>query len=257
MTTEKQEVSASQDSAENIANAVLAAQGESAPAEEQVQEKVPEQAPASSAPTLSDIENVFNKYQGTQNNWNANRMKQIEDNLNSKVDEALQPIRELSKKMEQAQVDQLEPEDQVEYWKNKAQTSAETPRQQQQQELSADEKLNLANNVTQLITQNGLQMTHLDNRIWEGATAGMSSDQYLALAHSNISRLKTTPTPAPAPASVEAPAPATPPPTTQEAPSQTRSPIETKSEAVEAFQRGDINIDEYRSIGSEKGWLRR
>ena len=255
MTTEKQEVSASQDSADEVASTVLAAQDESAPAEEQVQEKVPEQAPVSSGPTLSDIENVFSKYQGTQNNWNANRMKQIEDNLTSKVDDALKPFRDLTSKMEQAQIEQLEPEDQVEYWRNKAQTPADAPQQQQQQqeELSADEKLNLANSVTQLITQNGLQMTHLDNRIWEGAMTGMTAEQYYTLAQNNIGRLKTTPAPAPA----TTPAPATPPPTTQEAPSQTTSPIETKSEAVEAFQRGDINIDEYRSIGSEKGWLRR
>jgi aspartokinase len=180
-------------------------------------------------------------------------MKQIEDNLNSRVDEALRPFRDMSIKMEQAQVDQLEPEEQVEYWKNKAQTPAEAPQQQQkqQEELSADEKLSLANNVTQLITQNKLQMTHLDNRIWEGATTGMTAEQYYTLAQNNIGRLKTAPAPTPTPA------PATPPPTTQEAPSQTTSPIETKSEAVEAFQRGDINIDEYRSIGSEKGWLRR
>ena len=253
MTTEKQEVSASQDSAEEIASTVLAAQDESAQADEQVQEKVPEQAPASSGPTLSDIENVFSKYQGTQNNWNANRMKQIEDNLTSKVDDALKPFRDLTSKMEQAQIEQLEPEDQVEYWRNKAQTPADAPQQQQQEELSVDEKLNLANSVTQLITQNGLQMTHLDNRIWEGAMTGMNAEQYYTLAQNNIGRLKTTPAPAPA----ATPAPATPPPTTQEAPSQTTSPIETKSEAVEAFQRGDINIDEYRSIGSEKGWLRR
>ena len=249
MTTEKPEVSASQDSAEEIASTVLAAQNEPAQAEEQVQE----QAPASSGPTLSDIENVFSKYQGTQNNWNANRMKQIEDSLNSKVDEALKPFRDLPSQMEQAQIEQLEPEDQVQYWRNKAQTPAEAPQQQQQEELSVDEKLNLANSVTQLITQNGLQMTHLDNRIWEGAMTGMTAEQYYTLAQNNISRLKTTPAPAPA----ATPAPATPPPTTQEAPSQTTSPIETKSEAVEAFQRGDINIDEYRSIGSEKGWLRR
>ena len=253
MTTEKQEVSASQDSAEEIASTVLAAQDESAPAEEQVQEQVPEQAPASSGPTLSDIENVFSKYQGTQNNWNANRMKQIEDNLTSKVDDALKPFRDLTSTMEQARVEQLEPEDQVEYWRNKAQTPADAPQQQQQEELSADEKLNLANSVTQLITQNGLQMTHLDNRIWEGAMTGMTAEQYYTLAQNNIGRLKTAPAPAPA----ATPAPATPPPTTQEAPSQTTSPIETKSEAVEAFQRGDINIDEYRSIGTEKGWLRR
>jgi len=219
MTTEKQEVSASQDSADEVASTVLAAQDESAPAEEQVQEQVPEQAPASSGPTLSDIENVFNKYQGTQNNWNANRMKQIEDNLTSKVDDALKPFRDLTSKMEQAQIEQLEPEDQVEYWRNKAQTPADAPQQQQQQqeELSADEKLNLANSVTQLITQNGLQMTHLDNRIWEGAMTGMTAEQYYTLAQNNIGRLKTTPAPAPA----TTPAPATPPPTTQEAPSQT------------------------------------
>ena len=251
MTTEKQEVSASQDSADEIASTVLAAQNEPAQAEEQVQE----QAPVSSGPTLSDIENVFNKYQGTQNNWNASRMKQIEDNLEAKVDEALKPFRDLTSTMEQARVEQLEPEDQVDYWRNKAQTPTEAPQQQQQQqqELSADEKLNLANSVTQLITQNGLQMTHLDNRIWEGAMTGMTAEQYYTLAQNNIGRLKTAPAPAPA----ATPAPATPPPTTQEAPSQTTSPIETKSEAVEAFQRGDINIDEYRSIGTEKGWLRR
>jgi len=251
MTTEKQEVSASQDSADEIASTVLAAQNEPAQAEEQVQE----QAPVSSGPTLSDIENVFNKYQGTQNNWNASRMKQIEDNLEAKVDEALKPFRDLTSTMEQARVEQLEPEDQVDYWRNKAQTPEDTSQQQQQQqqELSDSERLGLANSVTQLITQNGLQMTHLDNRIWEGAMTGMTAEQYYTLAQNNIGRLRTTPAPAPA----ATPAPATPPPTTQGAPSQTTSPIETKSEAVEAFQRGDINIDEYRSIGTEKGWMRR
>ena len=251
MTTEKQEVSASQDSADEIASTVLAAQNEPAQAEEQVQE----QAPVSSGPTLSDIENVFNKYQGTQNNWNASRMKQIEDNLQTKVDEALKPFRDLTSTMEQARVEQLEPEDQVDYWRNKAQTPEDAPQQQQQQqgELSDSERLGLANSVTQLITQNGLQMTHLDNRIWEGAMTGMTAEQYYTLAQNNIGRLRTTPAPAPA----ATPAPATPPPTTQGAPSQTTSPIETKSEAVEAFQRGDINIDEYRSIGTEKGWMRR
>lgn len=255
MTTEKQEVSASQDSADEIASTVLAAQNEPAQAEEQVQEQVPEQAPASSGPTLSDIESVFNKYQGTQNNWNASRMKQIEDNLEAKVDEALKPFRDLTATMEQARVEQLEPEDQVDYWRNKAQTPEDTSQQQQQQqqELSDSERLGLANSVTQLITQNGLQMTHLDNRIWEGAMTGMTAEQYYTLAQNNIGRLRTTPAPAPA----ATPAPATPPPTTQGAPSQTTSPIETKSEAVEAFQRGDINIDEYRSIGTEKGWMRR
>jgi|TARA_R100001244_G_scaffold62997_1_gene52392 hypothetical protein len=255
MTTEKQEVSASQDSADEIASTVLAAQNEPAQAEEQVQEQVPEQAPVSSGPTLSDIENVFNKYQGTQNNWNASRMKQIEDNLQTKVDEALKPFRDLTSTMEQARVEQLEPEDQVDYWRNKAQTPEDTSQQQQQQqqELSDSERLGLANSVTQLITQNGLQMTHLDNRIWEGAMTGMTAEQYYTLAQNNIGRLRTTPAPAPA----ATPAPATPPPTTQGAPSQTTSPIETKSEAVEAFQRGDINIDEYRSIGTEKGWMRR
>ena len=255
MTTEKQEVSASQDSADEIASTVLAAQNEPAQAEERVQEQVPEQAPASSGPTLSDIESVFNKYQGTQNNWNASRMKQIEDNLQTKVDEALKPFRDLTSSMEQARVEQLEPEDQVDYWRNKAQTPEDTSQQQQQQqqELSDSERLGLANSVTQLITQNGLQMTHLDNRIWEGAMTGMTAEQYYTLAQNNIGRLRTTPAPAPA----ATPAPATPPPTTQGAPSQTTSPIETKSEAVEAFQRGDINIDEYRSIGTEKGWMRR
>ena len=249
MTTEKQEVSASQDSADEIASTVLAAQNEPAQAEEHVQE----QAPVSSGPTLSDIENVFNKYQGTQNNWNASRMKQIEYNLEAKVDEALKPFRDLTSSMEQARVEQLEPEDQVDYWRNKAQLPEDTSQQQQQQqqELSDSERLGLANSVTQLITQNGLQMTHLDNRIWEGAMTGMTAEQYYTLAQNNIGRLRTTPAPA------ATPAPATPPPTTQEAPSQTTSPIETKSEAVEAFQRGDINIDEYRSIGTEKGWMRR
>ena len=107
MTTDNKEVSASQDSADEIASTVLAAQNESAQADEQVQEKVPEQAPASSGPTLSAIENVFRKYQGTQNNWNANRMKQIEDNLNSRVDEALKPFKDLTSTMEQARVEQL------------------------------------------------------------------------------------------------------------------------------------------------------
>jgi hypothetical protein len=256
MTTEKQkEVSASPESVEGIASAVSAAQQKSATAEKQVEEQVQEQASVT-GPTLNDIEQVFTKYQGTQNNWNATRMKQIEDNLTAKVDEALQPFKQVVSSMEQARVEQLDEAQQVEYWRAKAQQAPAEPLQQQQQQsqtLLPEEQLQLANGVSQMIADAGLQTTHLDPKIWDGALAGMTVEQFNTVAQNNINKLKQS---APVATPTPPPIPVTPPPTTQEAPSRTTSPIETKSEAVESFQRGDINIDEYRRIGTEKGWMR-
>ena len=51
-------------------------------------------------------------------------MKEIEASLQTKIDEALAPVRELATRAEMAQVEQLEPEEQAEYWKKKATSPA-------------------------------------------------------------------------------------------------------------------------------------
>lgn len=257
MTTEKQEVSASPESAEGIAAQVSAAQ-EPAPASGE------QTAPAETAKglTLADLESTFKTYEGRQNNWNAQRMREIEQTVNSRVEAIISPLLERQKAEEIARVEQMEPEDQVAYWKQQAtapEPKPEAPKAQQAQQAqqaqaySSDDRLKIINAAETMIANMGLNIRYTDERLWNGAVNGMDADQILEIARVNAQKLKA-PASQPTPA---APA-ATPPPSTQAAPSSSSITYGSRTEANAALLSGQIpNIDEFQRIGLQEGWLKK
>ena len=256
MTTENTDVSAS-DSAESIAASVSAAAAPATPATGEP--PAPAVEPATGI-TLTDLETALNSRQGTQNNWNAQQMRTIEANLSAKLDAAVAPLMARQQAEEQARIEQLEPEDQAAYWKQQATAPAPEPfpaaPQQVQQNgdsYSAEDRLDIINATTNMLSSEGVNVPYTDDRLWAGATNGMSSDQLLGIARQNAQRLKaSTSTP---PAAVPA---ATPPPSTQAAPSSTAASYGNRSELNAALLSGEIkNIDEFNRIGQESGILKK
>lgn len=256
MTTENTDVSAS-DSAESIAASVSAAAAPATPATGEP--PAPAVEPATGI-TLTDLETALNSRQGTQNNWNAQQMRTIEANLSAKLDATIAPLMARQKAEEQARIEELEPEDQAAYWKQQANAPAPEPfpaaPQQVQQNgdsYSAEDRLDIINATTNMLSSEGVNLPYTDDRLWAGATNGMTSDQLLGIARQNAQRLKaSTSTP---PAAVPA---ATPPPSTQAAPASSSTSYGSRTELNAALLSGEIkNIDEFNRIGQESGILKK
>jgi hypothetical protein len=258
MTTENNGVSAS-DSAESIAASVSAAAAPATPATGEPTAPAVEQA---TGITLADLETALNSRQGTQNNWNAQQMRTIEANLSAKLDATIAPLMARQRAEEQARIEQLEPEDQAAYWKQQATTPAPEPSpvvpQQVQQNVngdsySADDRLSIINATTNMLSSEGVNVPYTDDRLWAGATNGMTTDQLVGVARQNAQRLKaSTSTP---PAAVPA---ATPPPSTQAAPASSSTSYGSRTELNAALLSGEIkNIDEFNRIGQESGILKK
>ena len=256
MTTENTDVSAS-DSAESIAASVSAAAAPATPATGEP--TAPAVEPATGI-TLTDLETALNSRQGTQNNWNAQQMRTIEANLSAKLDAAVAPLMARQQAEEQARIEQLEPEDQAAYWKQQATAPAPEPSpaapqqvQQNGDSYSAEDRLDIINATTNMLSSEGVNVPYTDDRLWAGATNGMTTDQLLGIARQNAQRLKaSTSTP---PAAVPA---ATPPPSTQAAPASSSTSYGSRTELNAALLSGEIkNIDEFNRIGQESGILKK
>ena len=254
MTTDN-DVSASVDSAEGIAASVSAAAAPAPPATGEPTAPAVEQA---TGITLADLETALNSRQGTQNNWNAQQMRTIEANLSAKLDAAVAPLMARQKAEEQARIEELEPEDQAAYWKQQAtapapQPSPAAPQQVQQtgDSYSAEDRLDIINATTNMLSSEGVNVPYTDNRIWAGATNGMTTDQLVGVARQNVQRLKASTPPAAAPA-------VTPPPSTQAAPASSSTAYGSRTELNAALLSGEIkNIDEFNRIGQESGILKK
>jgi hypothetical protein len=177
MTTENNGVSAS-DSAESIAASVSAAAA-TIPAIGESLAPVVERA---TGITLTDLETALNSRQGTQNNWNAQQMRTIEANLSAKLDATLAPLMARQKAEEQARIEELDPEDQVAYWKQQATAPAPQPSPAAPQQVtrsgdsySAEDRLDIINATTNMLSSEGVNVPYTDDRLWAGATNGMSS----------------------------------------------------------------------------------
>lgn len=256
MTTENTDVSAS-DSAESIAASVSAA---AAPATPAIGEPTAPAVEPATGITLTDLETALNSRQGTQNNWNAQQMRTIEANLSAKLDAAVAPLMARQQAEEQARIEQLEPEDQAAYWKQQATAPAPEPSpaapqqvQQNGDSYSAEDRLDIINATTNMLSSEGVSVPYTDDRLWAGATNGMTTDQLLGIARQNAQRLKaSTSTP---PAAVPA---ATPPPSTQAAPASSSTSYGSRTELNAALLSGEIkNIDEFNRIGQESGILKK
>lgn len=256
MTTENTEVSASPETAEEIAATVSAAQTQAVPEQD---------APAEQPPTgvtLADLQTELNKYRGSQANYTASQFKRIEENLNTKLDEALNPIRELTARSEEERISSLEPEEQAEYWREKANQRTDAPpvvaTPQQQGVIGEVEQARIAREVQKYADDNGVQVSYLNKAIWQGATTDMPVETLIEVAQSNISAIKNSAATA-APQAVAPAVAQTPPPiSTQEAPSSSGPTYGSRSEANAALLRGDIkDIDTFKSIGLSEGWYRK
>jgi hypothetical protein len=104
-----------------------------------------------------------------------------------------------------------------------------------------------------MLSSEGVTVPYTDDRLWAGATNGMTSDQLLGIARQNAQKLKaSTSTP---PAAVPA---ATPPPSTQAAPASSSTSYGSRTELNAALLSGEIkNIDEFNRIGQESGILKK
>jgi hypothetical protein len=254
MTTENTDVSAS-DSAESIAASVSAAAAPATPATGEP--PAPAVEPATGI-TLTDLETALNSRQGTQNNWNAQQMRTIEANLSAKLDATIAPLMARQKAEEQARIEELEPEDQAAYWKQQATAPAPEPFPAAPQQVmqtgdsySADDRLNIINATTNMLSSEGVNVPYTDDRLWAGATNGMTTDQLVGVARQNVQRLKASTPPAAAPA-------VTPPPSTQAAPASSSTSYGSRTELNAALLSGEIkNIDEFNRIGQESGILKK
>jgi len=254
MTTDN-DVSASVDSAEGIAASVSAAAAPAPPATGEP--TAPAVEPATGI-TLTDLETALNSRQGTQNNWNAQQMRTIEANLSAKLDAAVAPLMARQKAEEQARIEELEPEDQAAYWKQQATAPAPEPFPAAPQQVmqtgdsySADDRLNIINATTNMLSSEGVNVPYTDDRLWAGATNGMTTDQLVGVARQNVQRLKASTPPAAAPA-------VTPPPSTQAAPASSSTAYGSRTELNAALLSGEIkNIDEFNRIGQESGILKK
>lgn len=257
MTTENNGVSASPDSAEAIAASVSAA---AAPATPAIEEPTAPAVEPATGITLADLETALNSRQGTQNNWNAQQMRTIEANLSAKLDATIAPLMARQRAEEQARIEELDPEDQVAYWKQQATAPAPEPSpaapqqvQQNGDSYSADDRLNIINATTNMLSSEGVNVPYTDDRLWAGATNGMTTDQLVGVARQNAQKLKasTSTPPAAEPA-------ATPPPSTQAAPASSSTSYGSRTELNAALLSGEIkNIDEFNRIGQESGILKK
>ena len=252
MTTEKQEVvSATTEDAGKVADAVSAAQ-DKAPAPE-------EKPPATDTPagiTIEDLQSTFKSFEGRNANYNADRFRTIKSELSTEIETALAPLKETMSNLEQARVSELDPEQQADYWKKKATETPKPAPEPAPQAVGAEytdtQRLQLANETTAMLTQMKVQVPYTDDRLWAGATTGMSVAELGIVARGNASRLQTGPVATP----VTPVAADDPPPSTQDAPVIPSSPIESKTDAAQALARQEINSDDYRKLGIEQGWLR-
>jgi hypothetical protein len=255
MTTDNKGVSASTDSAEAIAAAVSAA---AAPAEPAVGEPLAPAAEPAQGLTLSDLETSFKSFEGRNANWNAQKMREIEQGVNARIDQALAPFVARQQADELARVEQLDAEDQAAYWKQQATAPAPEPSAPPAQPTqgadtySAEQRLSIINETTNMLASEGLNVSHTDNRLWAGATNGMTPEQLVGIARVYAQKLKAPSQPPPA----AAPA-ATPPPSTQAAPSSSSTTYGSRTELNAALLSGEIpNIDEFNRIGLESGILK-
>ena len=248
MTTEKNEVTASEQN--NDVTAEQKAQEIVEKVSEQVQDKVQEQVEeqveeqpkqeVDVAEIVRDtVSKEMNKLRGDQINYTAQQMKEMRQS----IDENLKGYREHTEALESQRLSQMDPEDQAEYWKQKAQQPAQ-PIAEEQPERDFSQVYSAATGAAMAL---GLNIdVKQDQRLWEGATANMTDQQLVQLASQNLSRLKTPQTQQPAKAQTPQQT-NTPPPSTDGAPKVGNKRFSTLSDLASEMASGNINADQYRT----------
>jgi hypothetical protein len=193
-------------------------------------------------------EKALNSFQGKFANHTASQQKELQD----MIDQRLKPVIDWTEKVEQAQVEQLDPEQQVEYYKSKLQQNqtAKAPEPEKEEGPTETQKM-LAETTRQLIQDNGLDITEFDERVWKGWSANMTPGQLVNLANKNIQGLKTPKQPEPTPEPTQETPAATVPPTTTGAPKGVGSRVTTVTDLSQLMADGKIDANQYRLAKNE------
>tara|TARA_R100001086_G_scaffold246233_1_gene178170 strand:- start:464 stop:1234 length:771 start_codon:yes stop_codon:yes gene_type:complete len=189
--------------------------------------------------------------------------RQQQQGLLSEVRSIVEPLTERLTHLEERQIADLEPEQQIEYYKNRPQPAPVQQPQQQvyqptQQEVDAGRQA--AVDARAYLAGKGIiDVATDDPRVWEGYQNGMTAEQLTQVARSNIDSIATERQSTAPAATPPAPAPQTPetqagpvPPTTQGSPIQTTTTFDSLSELARAKAEGRWagSNDEYNSLAA-------
>lgn len=215
----------------------------------------------------AQINQILNQVQGRAQNYYGNQVKQTRDELLNKTQsevnslindlvqvldpeqrEALVALRDRRK----AQETQQELQETLEYV-NQLRSGQVQPGAPAQMAMSQDELGLLREEATDLIEGAGVSVQPNDNRLWAGWSPSMSYTQSVALMRKNLRGLK---------GQGKKPAPAAPRPQDQVPPPVDSAQLTpagdygSLGELARAFRDKQIDIDRYREVAAQKGWLR-
>lgn len=204
--------------------------------------------------TRDDLREVLNREQGQARQWYGNQFKReietIRSEFRKELETTLSPFKQAAADFEQQRVAQLDPDAQIEYWRQKAQkpaTIAEPQPQAQPQQtthLTNEEQIALAASVRGFAKAQGVNVNVTDPRIWDGWSQDQSVSELEALAFANVQKIKGPAKAAPQPNGAR-PA-ATVVPSTRSAPKRPTAEFNSRQELSEALVSGQINSDQYR-----------
>ncbi len=190
---------------------------------------------------------ALNSFQGRFANYTAGQQKEIQE----MIDKRLEPVIKFTENVEKAQVEQLDPEQQVEYYKAKLEEKQVEPAPQVQEAKMSPQQEVLAETTRQMIQDSGLNIAETDEKVWKGWNQNMSTAQLIRLAQKNIDEMAKPQQPAEQ-ATQQEPAPQTqPPPSTSAAPKAGSSRVSTISDLSQMMASGQIDATQYRAAKSE------
>ena len=254
---EEQNVQAEQPAVDQQADNLAAEALKEAPQTEQPTGEQQQEAAPPPKPGVDEIlRDELGKFKGGFADTFGRKTIEMEQRIIEKVDATLKPIRERFDQEEEARIGQLLPEEQVEYYKQKAQqvsSVAQPDQTAQQSQLDPREEAKLqllADEVQSRISQTGMNIRLDDSRLWTGPnpennwSQNMSVSEAVKVVERNLNRLQ--------PQNTVSQTNTTPPaPTTQGAPQKTAKTIRTLSEAATLFADGSINSNQYRELKSQ------
>ena len=254
---EEQNVQAEQPAVDQQADNLAAEALKEAPQTEQPTGEQQQEAAPPPKPGVDEIlRDELGKFKGGFADTFGRKTIEMEQRIIEKVDATLKPIRERFDQEEEARIGQLLPEEQVEYYKQKAELASSVAQpnqtaQQSQLDPREEAKLQLlADEVQSRISQTGMNIRLDDSRLWTGPnpennwSQNMSVSEAVKVVERNLNRLQ--------PQNTVSQTNTTPPaPTTQGAPQKTAKTIRTLSEAATFFADGNINSTQYRDIKNQ------
>ena len=228
-----------------------------APAPAEAVTEAPLEEPKVEQPTPSIEDTVKDVLREQLGSWQGGfadtfgrKTKELEEKIHSSVDSRLTQYEDRLKVDEEARVANLEPEDQTEYWKQRAiqQEQVQAAPEPQQQKVEPRIEMLLSESKALMSRYGVTGVTVSDPNLWVGFREGMSLKESLDVLEGNLKSISAPAKPATAPPAPSTQSTTVPPQTTQGAPQKTAKSVNTLSEAAALFADGNINSIQYRNI---------